>query len=73
MLINQQQAQKFLPKSLSWFERARWSGLGPKYKKIGRNVFYDQDELLSWIDSHTSVSSTTEAAMKSKKNEGRTE
>ena len=68
MLLNQTEAQKYLPKSLSWFERARLAGNGPKYKKIGRNVFYDQDELLGWIDSHTSVSSTTEATMKSKKN-----
>ena len=67
MLLNQAEAQKFLPKSLSWFERARWNGNGPKFKKIGRNVFYDQDELLAWIDSHTSVSSTTEAMEKSKK------
>lgn len=31
----------------------RHMGTGPKFKKCGRRIFYDWDEVLSWIKDRT--------------------
>lgn len=31
----------------------RFRGGGPKFRKLGRRVFYDWDDVLEWVDSHT--------------------
>ena len=49
-----------LCRSLAWCERARWAGDGPKYLKVGRSVLYRKADVVAWLDSHGSVSSTAE-------------
>ena len=41
-----------------WFERARWSGTGPKFVKLGRKVVYRGSDLLEWMDSQTRTSTS---------------
>lgn len=31
----------------------RYRGIGPKFKKLGRRVFYDWDDVFEWINSRT--------------------
>ncbi|MDF3309892.1 DNA-binding protein [Rhodococcus sp. T2V] len=31
----------------------RYKGTGPKFKKLGKRVFYDWDDLYAWIDANT--------------------
>lgn len=60
-LLNQRDLAAYLGKSTAWCERARWSGDGPKFIKLGRNVRYKTDDVLAWIDDN-SHSSTSEVA-----------
>ena len=60
-LLNQRDLAAYLGKSTAWCERARWSGDGPKFIKLGRNVRYKADDVLAWIDAN-SHSSTSEGA-----------
>lgn len=38
--------------SVAWFQRQRWLGSGPPYRKIGRTVRYPEDLLIQWIEQH---------------------
>lgn len=60
-LLDQRDLAAYLKKSTAWCERARWSGEGPKFIKLGRNVRYKADDVLAWIDEN-SHSSTSEGA-----------
>lgn len=31
----------------------RFHGTGPKFRKLGRRVFYDWDDVLEWVNSRT--------------------
>jgi predicted DNA-binding transcriptional regulator AlpA len=58
-LMTQQDLAAYLEKSTAWCERARWSGDGPKFIKLGRHVRYKADDVAAWIEScsgHTSTS-----------------
>ena len=58
---NQKEAAAKLRKSLSWFERNRWAGTGPRYLKVGRSVLYLGADLNSWLKAQAR-SSTSEGA-----------
>ena len=57
----QAEAAPKLRKSLSWFERNRWAGTGPRYLKVGRSVLYLGADLNSWLKAQAR-SSTSEGA-----------
>ncbi len=38
--------------TVSWFERQRWLGVGPPYRKFGRTVRYPEDLLIKWVEQH---------------------
>jgi excisionase family DNA binding protein len=59
-LLTQAEAARFLRLSERTLERLRVSGGGPKYVKIGRRVFYRQQDLEAWVADHL-VGSTSEA------------
>ncbi len=31
----------------------RYKGTGPKFKRLGRRVFYDWADVYAWVDAHT--------------------
>jgi hypothetical protein len=31
----------------------RYLGTGPKFRKLGRRVFYDWPDIYDWVDAHT--------------------
>lgn len=60
-IVTQKQAQELYPiYSSHWWERARWSGTGPKFQKIGNRVFYCLEELDKFFNSAPMVNSTSE-------------
>lgn len=59
-LFNQNQLAAYLGKSTAWCERARLTGDGPKFVKLGRHVRYRAEDVMAWIESHPRVSSTSE-------------
>lgn len=38
--------------SAAWFQRQRWLGSGPPFRKMGTAVRYPEDLLIQWIESH---------------------
>ena len=52
-LYTQDQLAPVFQKSKSWFERARWAGEGPKYRKIGRSVRYLGADVIEWLNGQT--------------------
>lgn len=46
--------------SESWCERSRFCGGGPKFIKIGRSVLYRKSDVVAFINSHATVSTTSE-------------
>jgi predicted DNA-binding transcriptional regulator AlpA len=51
-LLTQRQLCQYLHKSEAWAERARLTGDGPPYTKVGRSVRYPATELLTWLDAN---------------------
>ena len=58
-MLNVHEAASYLRLSIRTLERLRWSGLGPKYVKVGRSVRYQQSLLDEWIARRV-VKSTSE-------------
>jgi len=56
--LHRKQAAEFLGVSLSWLDKARITGMGPVYVKMGGRVLYDTRDLEAFIDSnrHSSTS-----------------
>ena len=50
-LLNTAQAADYLGLSISFLNKARLTGSGPTYRKIGRNVRYEPTELDGWLTS----------------------
>ena len=50
-LLPPKDAAKLLNVSTSWLAKARLSGIGPRYTKIGRSVRYPKDAVLDFIKS----------------------
>ena len=46
-------AAKKLNKSKSWLDKARSKGVGPRYIKIGGEVFYTDELLAEYLAAHT--------------------
>jgi predicted DNA-binding transcriptional regulator AlpA len=38
--------------STSYLNKLRVTGLGPPFRKIGRAVLYDPDDVQTWLDRH---------------------
>ncbi len=49
-LYSTRQAAKFLCKSESYLAKARMTGEGPVYVKMGGNVRYDLKDLVAWVE-----------------------
>lgn len=47
-LLTTREAAALTKMSAAWYERKRWFGKGPPYRKIGRSVRYVRSELLAW-------------------------
>ena len=43
---------------ISWCERARWAGSGPRFIKVGRFVRYRGADILAWLESQTRQSTS---------------
>ena len=55
-LLNQKEVARLIGKSEAWLERSRWSGIGgPPYRKIGRSVRYDFQDLLEWLKAQPRI------------------
>lgn len=50
-LYSQKELAPILGKSEAWFERARWSGNGPSYAKVGRSPRYMGSTINEWLES----------------------
>ena len=48
-LLHPKDAARCLNVSLSWLAKARLSGIGPRYVKIGRSVRYPESSLREYI------------------------
>jgi hypothetical protein len=54
-LLNQKEVASIIRKSEAWLERQRWLGEGIPYRKIGRNVFYQEDDILSFLEEQPKI------------------
>jgi len=59
-LLKQAEVSQIIRKSPAWLERKRWEGGGLPYRKIGRNVFYEEAEVYKWIDEQPRMNSTSD-------------
>lgn len=59
-LLTESEAAEITGYSRSWFQRKRWEGGGPPFRKIGHSIRYPQNELISWIENHALRLSTSE-------------
>ena len=50
-LLNQKEVSKVIRKSESWLERQRWLKEGIPYRKVGRNVLYDELDVLAYLEA----------------------
>jgi predicted DNA-binding transcriptional regulator AlpA len=57
-LMDQRELCSYIGKSTAWAERARWTGEGPKFIKIGRHVRYRAIDIAEWIESNAHQSTT---------------
>lgn len=51
-------ATSVIPVSESWLNKARCTGDGPPFYKIGARVFYSKRELLEWATGHRRLSTS---------------
>ena len=51
-------AAQYCGQSKSTFEKARLSGRGPVFYKLGRSVVYDTRDLDSWMSAHRRMSTS---------------
>ena len=54
-LLNQKEVASIIRKSEAWLERQRWLGEGIPYRKIGRNVLYQEDDILSFLEEQPKI------------------
>ena len=47
-------------KSTKTLESDRWRGLGIPYRKVGGRVLYQKCDVVTWLESHALVTSTSE-------------
>jgi excisionase family DNA binding protein len=58
VLLTPKEAARLLKVSLSWLAKARMSGDGPPYTKVGRSVRYTEAALLQWMKSRQRLSTS---------------
>jgi hypothetical protein len=54
-LLNQKEVSVIIRKSEAWLERQRWLGEGIPYRKIGRSVRYQEDDILSFLEEQPKI------------------
>ena len=54
-LLNQNEVSVIIRKSEAWLERQRWLGEGIPYRKIGRSVRYQEDDILSFLEEQPKI------------------
>ena len=50
-LLNQKEVASIIRKSEAWLERQRWLQEGIPYRKVGRNVLYDELDVLAYLEA----------------------
>lgn len=50
-LLNQKEVASIIRKSEAWLERQRWLQEGIPYRKVGRNVLYDELDVLAFLEA----------------------
>ena len=50
-LLNQKEVSLIIRKSEAWLERQRWLQEGIPYRKVGRNVLYDELDVLAYLEA----------------------
>ena len=58
-LLNVNEAAERLGVSVSWLNKARLDGSGPRYAKIGARVAYDPGDLAAWLENQKRSSTGT--------------
>jgi hypothetical protein len=54
-LLNQKEVALIIRKSEAWLERQRWKEEGIPYRKIGRNVLYDESDVLAYLEAQPQI------------------
>ena len=57
-LLSPKEAAKLLKVSTSWLAKARMTGDGPPYIRIGRSIRYSEAGLLQWLKSRQRLSTS---------------
>ena len=57
-LVKPKETANRLKVSLSWLAKARMSGDGPPYIRVGRSIRYSEAALLQWIKSRQRLSTS---------------
>ncbi|MBX9778233.1 MAG: helix-turn-helix domain-containing protein [Xanthobacteraceae bacterium] len=57
-LLCPKEASKLLKVSTSWLAKARMTGDGPPYIRIGRSIRYSEAALLQWLKSRQRLSTS---------------
>ena len=60
-LLNQKEVALIIRKSEAWLERQRWLQEGIPYRKVGRNVLYDEDDVLVFLDAQPRILSRNQS------------
>ena len=66
--IDEKAAAIRFPLSRAWFQRQRWLGGGPPYRKLGNRVMYEIKTLDEWFTKHSLRKSTSDVSL-NKENE----
>ena len=54
-LLNQKEVALIIRKSEAWLERQRWLQEGISYRKVGRNVLYDEQDVLAFLEAQPRI------------------
>jgi hypothetical protein len=54
-LLRQKEVASIIRKSESWLERQRWLQEGIPYRKVGRNVLYDEQDVLAFLEAQPRI------------------
>ena len=57
-LLTPVEAARILKVSLSWLAKARMTGDGPPYVRVGRSIRYTEAALLQWLKSRQRLSTS---------------
>ena len=68
-LLNQKEVSKIIRKSEAWLERQRWLGEGIPYRKIGRNVFYEEPDVHGFLEGQPRIQNKTQLSYRSEQDD----